>query len=103
MTPERRKPWIRWLLLALAVILAGAFAYLNSGERVSLDLGLFALFRVPLALLLFAAFLLGMVTMFLIGLRQDLQVRRHLRQLEIQEEHRPWRPEPPPLPPDPHP
>ena len=98
---ERRSPWTRWLLVVLAVVAAGAFAYLNSGERVSLHLGLFVLFRVPLALLLFGVFLLGMTTMFLIGLRQDLKVRRRLRQLEIQEERRPWRPEPPP--PDPFP
>ena len=91
--------WRRWLPLALAVLLAGAFAYLNSGERVSLNLGVLMLFRLPLVALLFVAFLLGMVTMFVIGLRHDLHVRRVLRQYRIQEERRPWRPEPPPEPP----
>ena len=94
--PGRRRPWNRWLLVALAVLLAGAFAYINSGERVSLHLGLFVLFRLPLVALLFVAFLLGMVTMFLIGLRHDKQVRRVLRQYQVQEESRPWRAEPPP-------
>ena len=94
-----RPGWRRWLLLALAVLLAGAFAYLNSGERVSLSLGLFMLFRLPLVALLFVAFLLGMVTMFLIGLRHDLRVRRVLREYRIEEERRRWRPEPPPEPP----
>lgn len=84
--------------MALAVLLAAAFAYINSGERVSLHLGLFVLFRLPLVALLFVAYLLGMVTMFLIGLRHDRQVRRVLRMYQIQEERRPWRAEPPPDP-----
>lgn len=112
--PERRGAWTGWLVLLLSAVLAGGFAYLNSAERVSLHLGLFVLFRVPLALLLFLVFLLGMGTMFLIGLRHDLRVRRLLREYRIQEERRPWEthaptgafgaaaaPRPPPGPPEP--
>lgn len=98
--PERRSRGGRWLLAALAIGAAAAFAYLNSGERVSIHLGFFVLFRVPLAALTFGAFLAGMVTMFLLGLRHDLRVRRRLREYQVREEGRPWRLEPPPdLPP----
>lgn len=97
---DRRLDWRRWLLIGLAALLAAAFAFLNGGERVAVHVGFAVLYRVPLAMLVFLAFLLGMVTMFLIGLRYDLRVRRLLRQYQIQEERRPWRPEPPPdLPP----
>lgn len=91
---DRRNGWIQWLVPALAIVVAGAFAYLNSGERVAVHLGLFVLFRVPLTALVFVTFLLGMIAMFLIGLRHDLRVRRLLRQYQVQEERRPWRPEP---------
>ena len=93
---QRRSEWRRWLLLGLAVLFAALLAYLNSGERVSLHLGLFVLYRLPLVAILFVAFLLGMVAMFLIGLRHDMRVRRVLREYRIQEERRPWRTEPPP-------
>ena len=70
----------RWLPLAGLTLLAGAFAFLNRGETAVLRLGLFTLWRVPVALLVFAAFLLGMGAMLLFGLRQDLRVRRLLRE-----------------------
>lgn len=98
--PQRRGGWRRWLLLGLAALAAGAFAYFNAGERVSIHFGLFVLFRVPLVSAVFVAFLLGMTTMFLFSLRHDLRVRRLLREYRIQEERRPWAPRPQPPPPD---
>lgn len=99
MPQGRSRSW-RWLLAALAIGAAAGFAYLNSGERVSVHLGFLVLFRVPLVVLTFVTFLAGMVTMFLLGLRHDLRVRRRLREYQVREEGRPWRFEPPPdLPP----
>jgi uncharacterized integral membrane protein len=87
------KRW-RWAILLLVAILAGAFAYLNGGERIALNLGFTVLFRVPLSIVVFGAFLLGMIVMFLLGLRHDLRVRRVLREIERSE------PAPPPWVPD---
>lgn len=96
--------WERWgrvVALTLTTLLAAVFAFLNGGERVSLNVGFTVLYQIPLVGLVFAVFLLGMLTMFLIGLRHDLRVRRALR-----EHHRPtppaaphaWSPDPPPDP-----
>lgn len=73
----------RWAGLVLVVLLAGLFAYFNGGERVTLNLGFAVLYRISLVGLTFTAFLLGMVLMFLVGLRHDLEVRRLLREYRI--------------------
>lgn len=73
----------RWIFLLLLALLTGTFAYLNTGERITLDFGFAVLYRISLAGALFGSFLLGMVSMFLLGLRHDMRVRRALR------EHRP--------------
>lgn len=71
--------WI-WAALALIGAIAALFASFNTGERVALNLGFTMIYRVPLVPLIFVAFLLGMTTMFLVGLRHDLRVRRALRE-----------------------
>lgn len=73
------------------VILVGAmgFASANAGHRVTLDLGLFTLYRVPVTLVAFSGLLTGMVVMFLTGIHTDLKVRRILRERlreEVEEE-----------------
>ncbi len=70
----------RWAALALVVVLAGLFAYLNGGERVTLYLGFATLYRISLVGLVFTAFLIGMTVMFLVGIEHDLRVRRLLRE-----------------------
>jgi hypothetical protein len=85
-----------WLALGFVMITAAVFGFLNGGERVALHLGLFVLYQVHLVVLLFVAFLLGMSTMFLLGLRHDLKVRRLLRE-------RRYEVPPPPPPPAPRP
>ena len=70
----------RWLPLAAVTLLAGAFAYLNRGETVSIRLGLATFHRAPLTVVAFLAFLFGMVSMLALGLRQDLRLRRWLRE-----------------------
>jgi uncharacterized integral membrane protein len=68
-----------WGFVAVVGVLAGLFAVLNRWERVSISLGLFRLNAVPLAVALFAAFLLGMAAMLLISLPQDRRTRDLLR------------------------
>lgn len=70
----------RWLLPLGVAALVTLFAYLNRGERTTLHLGVGTLYRVPLPLVILSAILLGMLVMFLLGLRQDLRVRRILRE-----------------------
>jgi uncharacterized integral membrane protein len=69
-----------WFGVAALALLAAGFAYLNQGETAAVHLGLFSVYRAPVSLLVLGAFLLGMVAMFLLGLRQDLRVRRLLRE-----------------------
>lgn len=65
--------------VALFVLVAVGFAWLNGGYRVSVHLGLFRLNSVSVATIVFAAFLAGMLTLFLASLRADLRTRRMLR------------------------
>ncbi|HSM07645.1 MAG TPA: LapA family protein [Gemmatimonadota bacterium] len=63
---------------ALAVI-AAAFAWLNGGVRVVVDLGFVRFDAAPLPIVVFVAFLLGMLTLFLASLKADLRMQRMLR------------------------
>ncbi len=72
--------WQRWLPLAVIVVLSGLFAYFNGAERITLNLGFAVFYRVRLVPIVFGAFVLGMISMFLLGLRHDLRVRRTLRE-----------------------
>jgi uncharacterized integral membrane protein len=67
------------LAVILVVILAMAFAAANAGHRVTLELGLFTLYRAPVTLVAFSGLLLGMLVMFVAGIHSDLKVRRILR------------------------
>ena len=49
-------------------------------DRVTLDLGFTVLYQISLVGLVFGSFLLGMVAMFLFGLRYDRKVREALRE-----------------------
>jgi uncharacterized integral membrane protein len=69
----------RWVALFAIVVVSGLFSYLNAGQRVTLHLGFTTLYRLSLSHIVLGAFLLGMVTMFLVGLRNDLRLRRDQR------------------------
>ena len=69
----------RWLPAAGITLLASVFAWLNRGERVPVDLGLFRFYRAPLTIVAFLAFLAGMLSMMVISLRHDRRVREELR------------------------
>jgi hypothetical protein len=64
------------------VLFATLFSFLNAGERVTLNLGFTILYRISLVGLVFAAFLLGMFSMFLFSLRHDRRVREALMERE---------------------
>ena len=68
----------RWLPPVGVALLAAGFAYLNRAERVQVELGVVD-FYASSALVILAAFLLGMTAMLLLGLRQDLRLREELR------------------------
>jgi uncharacterized integral membrane protein len=72
----------RLLPLLALVLFSGFFAYFNAGQRVALGLGFTTLYRVPFVAVVFTAFLLGMLTMFLVGLNHDRRMRRLLRERE---------------------
>jgi uncharacterized integral membrane protein len=77
-------------ILAVA-LLAMAFAAANAGNRVTLELGIFTLFRVPVTLVAVSGLLAGMLVMFATGVYSDLKVRHILRERlaqEAQEEQR---------------
>lgn len=63
---------------ALALI-AAAFAWLNGDVRVGVNLGIARIDAAPLPVVVFVAFLLGMLTLFLASLKADLRMQRMLR------------------------
>jgi hypothetical protein len=69
----------RWLPALGITLAAAAFTWLNRGERVAVDVGLFRFYRAPLTLLVFLVFLAGMLSMLLLSLRHDRRVREELR------------------------
>lgn len=69
----------RWLPAAAVTLLAAAIAWFNRGETVALNLGFATFYRAPLTVILFLAFLAGMLSMLWLGLRQDLRMREELR------------------------
>jgi uncharacterized integral membrane protein len=69
----------RWLPAAAVTVFAAALAWLNRGERVALDIGIATFYRAPITVVLFLAFLAGMLSMLLLSLRQDRRLRDELR------------------------
>lgn len=63
----------------LVLILSAAFASANAAERVTVDLGLFMLYRVPVTAVAFGGLFTGMLVMLVAGINSDLKVRGILR------------------------
>lgn len=68
-----------WIGLFVLLSSSLAFAYLNSGHRVTLRLGIFTLYNIPLTVVVFGSVIVGMIVMLAAGIRSDLKVRRILR------------------------
>ncbi|GMR14164.1 MAG: hypothetical protein BMS9Abin29_2403 [Gemmatimonadota bacterium] len=73
--------------MLLVLILAAVFASANATQRVTLDLGLFVLYRVPITAVAFGGLFVGMVVMLVAGINSDLKVRGILRR-RLEEEDR---------------
>lgn len=72
--------WIGPLGVASVLVISILFAALNGAQRVTVNLGVTVLYRVPLTLITFTGLFLGMVVMLVAGIRSDLKVRAVLRQ-----------------------
>lgn len=73
------KFWVRALTFVVVAGLAFAFAVANGDQQVTVELGLVTLRSVSLPVLVFGSVLVGMVAVFVAGLRADLRTRRTLR------------------------
>jgi hypothetical protein len=71
----------------VVLIVSTVFAALNGGQRVTIDVGIMVLYRVPVTLIGFAGLFTGMVVMLVAGVHSDLKVRTILRQ-RLQDEDR---------------
>lgn len=72
--------------IGLVLVLSWGFAALNAGQRVTLRLGVYTFYGVPLTVVAFGALILGMVVMLLAGVYSDLRVRRILRERLAEED-----------------
>ena len=73
-------PNVAGILGGIALLIVSlSFAVANGTQRVRVDLGFWTFYRVPLAWIVFASLLFGMVIMLLVGVHTDLKVRRILR------------------------
>jgi uncharacterized integral membrane protein len=76
-----------WFGVAALALLAAAFSFANRGESAAVHLGFTTFYRAPVSVLVLGSFLLGMVAMLLLGLRQDREVRRLLRERQVHRAH----------------
>jgi hypothetical protein len=74
----------RWAPVLAVSVVAASFSWLNRGERVVVDVGIMTIYRAPLTVVVFVAFIAGMASMLLLGLRHDLRVRRELERRGIE-------------------
>ncbi|TVP55577.1 MAG: hypothetical protein EA351_10320 [Gemmatimonadales bacterium] len=62
------------------LVMVMLFSRWNGAERVTLDLGVWTLYRVPVIYVAFVSLLVGMAVMLLAGLHSDLKIRKFLRE-----------------------
>lgn len=70
----------------VVLVLVMLVARWNGGETVTLDLGIWTFYRVPLTWVAFGSLFVGMLVMLLAGLHADLRVRRYLRERLAEED-----------------
>lgn len=77
--------YLGWLVLGLVVVLGIGFAIANAGREVTIDLGLFTLYSVPVTFVAFGGMVVGMAVMLVAGINADLKVRRLLRDRHMED------------------
>lgn len=70
---------LKWLGVALLMILLLGFSMLNLNQRVDVDLFFWQFQDVPLILVIFEAFIIGMLVWFLVAFINELKLRGELR------------------------
>ena len=75
------------LAVLVIIILSLAFATMNATQRVTIDLGLFVLYGVPVTAVAFGGLFTGLLVMLVAGVNTDLKVRSILRR-RLEEEDR---------------
>jgi len=73
------KFWMRALSFVAVAAFSFAFAAANASERVTLHLGFLTLRSISLPVVVFTSALVGMVVVFLVGLKADLRTRQLLQ------------------------
>jgi hypothetical protein len=68
----------RWLPPGGIALAAGLFTWLNRGERAVVSIGITTFYGAPLTVVVFLAFLAGMLAMLALSLRHDLRMREEL-------------------------
>lgn len=71
--------WSRLITIVLSAVVAFLFAIQNGRELVDLRLGPVTIRDASLPAVIFGAILLGMIVVFLVGLRADMQARVMMR------------------------
>ena len=72
--------------IGVLLVLSMGFAWLNSGQRVTVRLGVVTMYGVPLTVIAFSSVIAGMLVMLVAGIRSDLKVRRILRARLVEED-----------------
>jgi uncharacterized integral membrane protein len=72
--------------ILVILLLSMGFASLNSGQRVTLRLGVATFYGVPLTVVAFGSLIVGMLVMLVAGIRSDLKVRSILRARLVDED-----------------
>lgn len=79
--------FLGWLGLGLVVAGGIGFAIANAGREVTIGLGLFTLYGVPVTFVAFGGMVAGMAVMLGAGINADLKVRRLLRERHMEDRH----------------
>jgi uncharacterized integral membrane protein len=78
-----KHPILLRVLAGLLIITAlGWFAYMNAGQAVDLDFGLFAVRAVSLSIVIYGAIVVGMVLMLAVSLRGDIRTDQALKRYD---------------------
>jgi len=68
-----------WIGLFVVLLLGLGFAVSNAGRQVTIDLGIFTLYRVPITFVAFGGMVVGMGVVLIAGINADLKVRAILQ------------------------